>query len=228
MPTAAGATISLSARPTMGKSGPLPAMSLPSAVEKPRLTAVEDDGSALMAAVASGDHDAFAVVYDRFAAMVYGLSLRIVEDPTLADEVVSDIFFELWQRPERYDRSRGRFATYLLMLTRCRSIDRLRREAGPSGMRLTRYDPKREEPTSVDDDPLLPIAEGEARTELVRVLNTLAVDQRRALELAYFTGCTQREIAERLDQPLGTVKTWIRSALEHLRMRWSAAGGEQL
>lgn len=212
----------------MGESGQLPAaLSLPSAIEIPPMTTVVDDDSVLMAAVASGDHGAFAVLYDRFAAMVYGLSLRIVDDPTLAEEVVSDIFFELWQRPERYDRSRGRLSTYLLMLTRCRAIDRLRREAGPSRVRLTSYDPKREEQASVDVDPLLPIAEREARTELVRVLNTLEADQRRALELAYFTGCTQREIAERLDQPLGTVKTWIRSALAHLRVRWSAAGGEQ-
>lgn len=165
------------------------------------------------------DHDerAFATLYDRYAPSVHGLARTILRDSSLAQEATHDVFLRLWQRPETYDPSRGPFAPWLLRVTRNRSIDLLRRQ--------------REQPFAGDDaeaigwvlDPA-PDPADQAVTLVIRAqvreaLAELAADQRALLEMAYFGGMSQREIADQLHRPLGTVKSQIRSAMRRLAIR---------
>jgi RNA polymerase sigma-70 factor (ECF subfamily) len=164
-------------------------------------------------------HDAAAltVLYDRYAAQVNGLALSFLRNPALAEEVTHDVFLRLWQQPGAYDPDRGAFAGWVLRVTRNRAIDliRQRREDAVGEMAV---------------DPLAWIADpdpdpeeqalGRMRRQEVRLaLDALAPDQRQLLELAYFTGLSQRQIAERLDRPLGTVKSQIRAAMRRLADR---------
>ena len=184
---------------------------------------------AAMDAVRQGDRDAFAGVYDRHSAAVYGLALRVLRHGPDAEAVVSDVFYELWRNPNKYDASRASLRSYLMTMTRCRAIDRVRasttradktaaaREAAaPDWLdRQAHHTPERD---------AIVCEQGELVRAAVRRLDA---GQRQALVLAYFQGMTHREIADELDKPLGTVKTWLRRALLDLRdaLR-NEAGGE--
>ena len=165
--------------------------------------------------MASGDGEALAELYDRHAGRVYSLALRIVRDTTEAEDVVQDVFVQAWRQASRYTASRGVVAAWLLMLARSRAIDRLRaRRARPE-------EPGGETAATqlVDSGP--PVEWQYLSSEQIRLVRTalerLPFLQRLAIELAYFEGLTHVEIAARLEEPLGTVKTRIRSALTKLR-----------
>jgi len=163
------------------------------------------------------DEAAFAALYDRYAPAVHGLARTILRDPSLAQEATHDVFLRLWQRPETYDASRGPFAPWLLRVTRNRAIDLLRRQ--------------HEQPFAGDDaeaigwlldpapDPADQAISLVVRQQVRDALADLADDQRTLLEMAYFGGMSQREIADRLQRPLGTVKSQIRSAMRRLAVR---------
>jgi RNA polymerase sigma-70 factor (ECF subfamily) len=187
------------------------------------MTSAPSDDAAVMARLAGGDQQAMAVIYDRYAGMVQALSRRILREPAAADELVADVFVELWQRAGAFDARRASLATYLMTLVRSRGIDRLRArkrkaagsladdQAGPAG----------------DDDPGLRLAAGEQAAVVAKALAGLTADQRAAIELAYYQGLSHVEVAERLQRPLGTVKTHIRAGLIQLRdaLRISHDGG---
>lgn len=188
-----------------------------------------DNEAALVAAVAAGDRDAFASVYDLYAPRVYGMAKRVLGRDTDAEAVVSDVFLSLWENPGRFDPSRGGLATYLLLLARSRSIDRLRAgatraqrteaaAAESAGDRLTRQD---------DGRPDSRIVEQEDNAKLHEAVGRLDSKQRTPLELAYFEGLTHAEIAQRLGEPLGTIKTRIRTALTSLRSALRPVGRDQ-
>ena len=170
---------------------------------------------AALARMAQGDHDGLAELYDRHARAIYSLALRILQDRAEAEDVVQDVFAQVWTQAARYDTSRGAVAAWMLMMARSRSIDRLRsRRARPdntadTGATLNMPD------AGVRQDLQLLSAEEVAR--LRRALAELPLLQRVALELAYYEGLTHAEIAERLEEPLGTVKTRIRQAVIRLR-----------
>jgi RNA polymerase sigma-70 factor (ECF subfamily) len=170
---------------------------------------------ATLARMAKGDHDALGELYDRYARPVYSLALRILQDHAEAEDVVQEVFSQAWSQASRYDTSRGSAAAWLLNIARSRAIDRLRsRRARPdntadSGAALNVPD------LAVSQDMQLLSAEQIAR--LKRALQQLPVIQRIALELAYYEGLTHAEIADRLEQPLGTIKTRIRQAVIRLR-----------
>ena len=167
--------------------------------------------------MAEGDPEALAAVYDRHIRAVFGLAMRVLQDQGDAEDVVQEVFSQAWTQAKRYDATRGAVASWLLMIARSRAIDRLRsRLAKPDSAPLPHE-------TAVVDlpDPALGAEHGILTTEsaarLRAALAGLPLTQRLAIELAYFEGLTQTQIAERLDQPLGTVKTRIRTGLLKLR-----------
>lgn len=170
--------------------------------------------------MARGDGGAVAELYDRHARPVYSLALRILQDAADAEDVVQEVFAQAWLQASRYDAARGAVAAWLLTTARSRAIDRLRARRArpdlPSGA-LPAIDPV--------DSNRLPDAQLLSAEHVARVrsaLSELPMLQRTALELAYYEGLSHAEIAARLEQPLGTVKTRIRLAM--IKLRESLAG----
>lgn len=175
----------------------------------------------LMVAITARDELAFGVLYDRYIDLVYSASLRVLADAQLAEDAAQDVFVRLWRRPETFISERGRFLSWLMSVTRNRAVDELRargrrrkREGGPLG------EPDEAAAPIFSHDCVDPLASAQLHEEqtLVRqALCCLPHEQRRALELAYFGGLTQQEIAAILHEPLGTVKTRIRLGMQKLR-----------
>jgi RNA polymerase sigma-70 factor (ECF subfamily) len=168
----------------------------------------------LVQRLAAGDRDAVAELYDRHAARVLGLAYRVVRNSSDAEDVVQEVFSQAWRTAPNYNPARGTVAGWLLMMARTRAIDRLRAR---QARRDADGDPDLDAIPSHDASlPEQLIADQEA-ARVRDALLTLPSEQKTALELAYFEGLTQTEIAERLQTPLGTVKTRIRTALASLR-----------
>lgn len=185
------------------------------------------DDRAMVARAAAGDGAALGWLYDRHARAVYSLALRVLADESDAEDVVQEVFAQAWRQAARYDVSRGPVVAWLLTITRTRAIDRIRaRRARPDTGVAAGEDRLAELAV-----PLVDPAEAiDAAQDAVRVrtaLNDLPALQRLAIELAFFEGLTQSEVAERLEQPLGTVKTRIRLGLLKLReaLTGTPAGG---
>ncbi|MGE0599463.1 MAG: sigma-70 family RNA polymerase sigma factor [Dehalococcoidia bacterium] len=176
---------------------------------------------ALMLAIANHDESAFAVLYDRYIDLVYSASFRVLGDAGLAEDTSQDVFVRLWRRPGTFVAERGRFLSWLMSVTRNRAVDELRsrgRRRKREGNSFGEPDEGAEPMFSVD--PINPEASAELHEEQMvvrRALMELPVDQRMALELSYFGGFTQQEIAAQLHEPLGTVKTRIRLGMQKLR-----------
>jgi len=166
--------------------------------------------------MARGDHDALAELYDRHARLVYSLALRIVRDQSDAEDVAQEVFSQAWRQAARYESSRGNVIAWLLNLSRSRAIDRLRG-------RRTRPEAAADSLALELPDLAQPIDEKLAlsgRASQIRAaVEELSVLQRMAIELAFYEGLTHVEIAERLELPLGTVKTRIRQGLLTLKDR---------
>lgn len=177
---------------------------------------------ALMERISSRDPGALGEFYDRHASLVYAICLRVLRDAREAEEVLQEVFLEVWQRVERYDAGRASPRVYLVQVSRSRALDRLRRNRRRS--ELGRRALAEAQPGAATDDPAcgepLPIDAAIAAEDGRRIrvaLRGLPENQRRALVLAFFDGLSHSEIAEALGEPLGTVKTRIRKGL--LRMR---------
>jgi RNA polymerase sigma-70 factor (ECF subfamily) len=173
--------------------------------------ATED--AAIVARAAAGDAGAVAALYDRHGRAVYSLALRVLGDQGEAEDVAQEVFAQAWRQADRYDPRRGQPVAWLLNMARSRAIDRLRRRrAQPSADTEATSEP-------VDRSPgaeALAITREQVRA-LREALAGLPVLQRTAIELAYYEGLSQQEIAARLEQPLGTVKTRVRLGLMKLR-----------
>lgn len=181
-------------------------------------TALRDDE--LMDRLAGRDLAAFETLYDRYGDLVYSVSLRVVGDTYVAEDVTQDVFVRVWRRPEQFDVSRGKFVTWLLSVARNRSIDhrrsqarRMRHEALPS------TDEEEDVLPSDDsrDDPAAATVLSDDCAAVRAALEVLPAEQKLAIQLAYFGGLTQQEIANKLGQPLGTVKTRIRLGMQKMR-----------
>ncbi|MGA8224825.1 MAG: sigma-70 family RNA polymerase sigma factor [Candidatus Acidiferrales bacterium] len=181
----------------------------------PSGAAPSTDG-ALMERLAQRDSSALEALYDRYALPVYSLVLRILQQPASAEEIVQDVFLRLWRNAAQYRASRGLLGPWLFMLARNRALDHLRRKHEKQRRREDSYDFDMSDSVAT---PNLELFLDCARcAERVRAcMDELPEPQRRAIELAYFEGMTQSEIAAALSKPLGTVKTQIRNGLIHLR-----------
>lgn len=170
---------------------------------------------ALVARIAAGDREAFARFYDAMAAAAFGLIRRIVRDPAAAEEVLQEVFLQVWREATRYDRQRGSPEAWLVMRARTRAIDRLRsmRRSDRTFGRLIAESAVGQEAAGETN----PGVAAEDRGKVEAALGALPTPQRRVIELAFFEGLTQTEIAARLGEPLGTVKTRSRLGLERLR-----------
>ena len=170
--------------------------------------------------ITAGESAALGELYDQYGSLSYGLALRIVGNAGDAEEIVQDVFLHVWRQSERYDPARATLTGWILMLTRSRAIDRLRaRQARPP---LAPHDldwPGRGWPDNQEVAAITQEAAARVKTEL----ESLPRAMRQAIELAYYDGLTHSEIAERLQEPLGTVKSRLRAAL--IRLRETLKGG---
>lgn len=184
---------------------------------------VEDmtDDAILMRRIIEREQAALSDLYDRFAARVYGLAMRILDNSTLAEEVTQDTFLKVWDQATRWDAERGKLSTWLLTLTRYTAIDRLRSERRQAPMNPLDLDEMSNliGQASVVDQP--DWLSGEAIGNLMKAL---PVDQVEAIQLAFFKGMSHTEISDYLNQPLGTVKSRIRQGLITLRALWIQTG----
>lgn len=179
------------------------------------------DDAALVARLGRGDEQALAAVYDRHAGLAYSLAMAMLQERADAEEAVADAFAYLWRSPGSFDASRGSLQAWITMLVRSRALDRLRARkraakfvapAGDASAELAVADAPDE--TITPDDSAVA---SDRRARVEAALDELPLAQREALRLAYFEGLSQSEIAERLQEPLGTVKTRMRTALGRLR-----------
>ena len=174
----------------------------------------DDADRAVLALVNAGQLDALQELYDRYRVMAYSIALRITSDASLAEDVVQDAFLGVWRNASRYVEGRGSVKTWVLAIVHHRAVDAVRRR------RPTTELPEREDipPPQLTVPDIWPDVAAELdRAEIAAALATLSPAQREAIELAYWGGLTQQEIAERTGAPLGTVKSRVRLGLLALR-----------
>src|SRR6202789_3621340 len=164
---------------------------------------------ALVTAIRAGDQGAMAALYDRYSSIVYSVALRVLQDTGAAEDVLQNIFMQLWHNPGAFDSSRGNMAPWLAVIARHRAIDSLRRRRPETDIE--------DVVVSVEPDLASDTDRSRAMDKVRGALQTMPPPQRSALEMAYFEGLTHVEIAEKTGEPLGTVKTRIRAGLISLR-----------
>jgi RNA polymerase sigma-70 factor (ECF subfamily) len=184
------------------------------------------DDFALMSAIAAGDRGAISALYDRHAPLLLALCRRILRDQADAEDVLTDVFFEVWSRADRFDPSRGSPVTYLVTLARSRSIDRRRARAARGGAVTVSADAADAAAlVSASPNPSQSTEADEQRRIVRAALACLEPQQREAIECSFYEGLSHSEIAEKLGKPLGTVKTYIRQGLIRLRDRLRIPNG---
>jgi RNA polymerase sigma-70 factor, ECF subfamily len=171
--------------------------------------------ASLVRAIAAGDPEAVAELHDRYAPMLLGLARRVVKDRSDAEEVVQEAFVHVWNRARTYDGSRSSVATWLVLITRSRAIDRVRSRGVVERTHATVRDENRDGHASAEGASR--VLHGERRRRVRAELESIPEEQREVLELAFYQGLTQREISERTGIPLGTVKTRTLLAMKKLR-----------
>ena len=188
--------------------------------------AVESEDESLVRRMAAGDDAALGALYDRWHPVVHGVVSRLLRQPDDVEDVIEETFWQAWRQASRFDRSRGAVQTWLSTIARSRALDRVR------SLRRRREDPLEGDDGQVvvqqaaEGDPGLDAEASERRRIVVAALSGLPAEQREALELGYFGGLSQTEIAERTGQPLGTVKTRMRLAMQKLRSQLQMLGSE--
>jgi RNA polymerase sigma-70 factor (ECF subfamily) len=177
-------------------------------------TSPSDTPSQLLQRIANGDRESFARFYDQYASLVFTFALRLLQIASDAEDLLQEVFLQVWRQASSYSQERGTPEAWLIMITRSRAIDKLR-----ALRRREQSAPSSEAATVVGEDVRVEsgAAASEARLVVRGALGRLPEAQRVVLELAYFDGLTQTEIAHRLGEPLGTVKTRMRVGLERLR-----------
>jgi RNA polymerase sigma-70 factor (ECF subfamily) len=179
------------------------------------LTITSSD-SELVQKIVKRDERAFLVLYDRFAPRVYAMTLRILGDKMLAEEATQDTFLKLWSRAKQFVSSRGELVSWLLTIAHRTALDRLRMEKRrlPASNKLS---PEDQWSTIPDENTV----NSDVRWRSLHfAVQSLPIEQRQVIDLAYYKGMSQSEIADELGWPLGTVKTRLRAAMQSLRREW--------
>jgi RNA polymerase sigma-70 factor (ECF subfamily) len=181
-------------------------------VNSPPPSSQED--AALLALVQRGDEPAMAALFDRYSKVVYSVALRVLRDPASAEDVLQEVFMQIWRNPDSFVATRGSLGGWLAVVSRNRSIDALRRKRPTESIENIPLASNYNLADEVERNSMAEIARG--------VIHKLPIEQRKTLEMAFFDGLTHSEIAEMTGDPLGTVKTRIRSALLTLRKAFTA------
>jgi RNA polymerase sigma-70 factor (ECF subfamily) len=168
----------------------------------------------LIQQVAHQDRDAFSQLYDRFSTLVFTLAMRMLKVRSDAEDLLQEVFVQVWRQAQGYNPERGSPEAWIINIARSRAIDKIRSIRRMEKSFILTDDLERAESSENVESSA---AESEARLTMQGALANLPVAQRKVLELAYFDGLTQTEIAERLAEPLGTVKTRMRSGIQRLR-----------
>jgi len=176
---------------------------------------------ALVALAGRSEHSALAELYDRFGRVSYGLAYRILRDESLAEDAVQEAFLAVWRTAARFVPERGKASTWIMTLVHRRAVDIVRREERRRADTLERA-PEQDAGQTVDEEAWLRLQ----RDRVQQALSRLPDQQREAIELAYYGGFTQSELAERLGQPLGTIKSRMFMGLTRLRELLNEPGME--
>jgi RNA polymerase sigma-70 factor, ECF subfamily len=171
----------------------------------------------LLARVVKGDQQAFSELYDQSSVLLYSVAVRILRDHEQAAELLQEVYLEVWRKIARYDVGRGTPIAWFIILTRSRAIDRLRARSSRIPVSESLEGSQAAQVADQRPGPFESQADQELRKLVDDALNTLPSAQQQAIELAYYEGLTHMEIAARLNQPLGTVKTRIKLGLSKLR-----------
>jgi RNA polymerase sigma-70 factor, ECF subfamily len=179
-------------------------------------TSIDSD---LLTLIAKGDRRAFGRLYDRSSEVLFTLSLRMLGDREEAEDLLQEVYTEVWRKSVRYDARRGSPMAWLITLTRSRGIDRLRaRTSRGHGMTDSIDDAPVAQTQGRDPTPFDQQADAEVRVMVMKALVELPAAQRQALELSYYEGLSHSEIAERLKEPVGTIKTRIKLGMSKLKI----------
>jgi RNA polymerase sigma-70 factor (ECF subfamily) len=183
------------------------------------IRAAEGDAD-LVARLQRREPQALGDLYDRYGRLAYSLILRVVRDTGIAEDLVQETFLRVWNRVQAFDAQKGAIGPWLLAVARNRAIDYLR-SAGGRERNAVEFEETDHPALYIDMEQGI-LASDKAR-RVKRAVEKLSAQQRQVIELAYFEGLSQTEMAERMGQPLGTVKTWVRTALKNLRDDLGAA-----
>ena len=168
----------------------------------------------LIQQVANQDRDAFSQLYDRFSTLVFTLAMRMLKARSDAEDLLQEVFVQVWRQAQNYSAERGSPEAWIINIARSRAIDKIRSIRRMQKSFVLTDDPARAESSENVESSAV---ESETRLTMNSALANLPATQRKVLELAYFDGLTQSEIADRLAEPLGTVKTRMRSGIQKLR-----------
>lgn len=171
---------------------------------------------ALIRRLKNREQEAMKELYDRFGKLVFSVIIRIVKESTVAEDLAQETFLRVWNRAQFFDHEKGALGPWILAVARNRAIDYLRSADGRMAQKATEFELSLEHPTAFIDLEKGIITSDRAR-RLRDAFTKLSPNQRVVIEMAYFEGLSQSEMAERMKQPLGTVKTWVRTALKTLR-----------
>ncbi len=175
------------------------------------------DDEELISLIAQLQQEALAQLYERYQRVVFSLALAIVNDPATAEEITLDVFVRIWQKAATYRADQAKVSTWLTHIARNHAIDVLRHRMTRLDHRALHWDEVRSDGKSFQEDPQESAELSLRRKRVHAALAQLPADQKEAMLLAYFGGYTQRQIAEALKQPLGTIKTRLRLAMQKLR-----------
>ena len=177
----------------------------------------QESDRTLIQQIGAGDQKAFGILYDRYKTLVFSLAVKIASNHETAEDITLDVFTQIWEKADRYHFEKGSVKGWIASLARYRSIDTLRRRKVRSDINRPQWSDVQPETLPSNDNTVDALESAEIRHKVSDTIKRLPEDQQEVLAMAYFKGYTHRQIAEALNEPLGTIKTRIRLGLQKLR-----------